>query len=229
MTAKKTTKNIAPVKTRVLIVDDHPMVRESLINLIQDEPDLLVCGEAESRSQALDVAGTTKPNVAIVDLELKGSSGLELVKDFKSRFPKLAILVFSSSDEMVYAERALHAGAHGYINKLEASPTILRAIRLVAAGGVSFSEKLTQQMVGRMAGTRPTTAAPSVEQLSDRELEVLQLIGTGDTTGQIAAKLHLAPNTVDTYRVRIRQKLGLTATGDLLHYAISWTHRGPTP
>ena len=229
MTAKKTTKNSGPVKTRVLLVDDHPMVREWLTGLINQESDLLVCGEADSRLQALEVAATTNPNVAIVDLSLKGSHGLELVKDFRHQFPRLAVLVLSTSDELVYAERALHAGAHGYITKLETHPAILRAIRLVAAGGVSFSEKLTQQMVARMTGTRLTTAALSVEQLSDRELEVLRLIGIGDTTGQIAAQLHLALNTVDTYRVRIRQKLGLTETGELLHYAIRWVHRGPTP
>ena len=229
MTAKKTTQNIAPVRTRVLIVDDHPMVREWLMSLINQESDLLVCGQAESRLQALEVAATTKPDVAIVDLEIKSSHGLELVKDFKSRFPRLAVLVLSASAETVYAERALYAGARGYLAKQAAPLAVLQAIRRVAAGGVSFSEKLTQQLLARMTGTRPATAASLVEQLSDRELEVLQLIGVGDTTGQIAAQLHLAPNTVDTYRVRIREKLGLTKTGALLHYAIRWVHCGQTP
>ena len=228
MAAKKHIDDTAPIKTRILIVDDHPLVREWLLNLINQEPDLIVCGEAESQAQALVVAAATNPQVAIVDLALKNSNGLELVKDFKVRFPLLAVLVLSTSDELVYAERALYAGARGYITKQAATLPILQALRLIAAGGISFSEKLTKKLLARMTGTRSTSAAPPVEQLSDRELEILELIGVGCQTGQIAKQLHLAPKTVDTYRVRIRQKLALTEACELLPYAIRWVHRSPT-
>ena len=228
MTAKKDIPPSALVKTRVLIVDDHPLVRDWLLNLINQEPDLIVCGEAESQVQALTVAAATNPDVAIVDLALKNSNGLELVKDFKIRFPQLAVLVLSTSDELVYAERALYAGARGYITKQAATLPILQALRLIAAGGISFSERLTKRLLARMTGTRTATPAPLVEQLSDRELEILQLIGVGHQTGHIAEQLHLAPKTVDTYRVRIRQKLALTEASELLPYAIRWVHRSPT-
>ena len=224
MATKKSIKNIVPIKTRVLIVDDHPLVREWLLSIINPELDLMVCGEAESRDQALAVAATTNPRVAVVDLTLKRSNGLELVKDFKIQFPSLSVLVLSTNNEAIYAERALYAGASGYITKQAASDSILQAIRTVAAGGVSFSATITQQILTRMTGTHPTATAATVEQLSDRELEILQLIGTGYTTGQIAKQLSLAPNTVDTYRGRIRDKLALTKPGELLRYAIHWVH-----
>ena len=184
----------------------------------------MVCGEAESRDQALATAATTSPRVAIVDLTLKQSNGLELIKDFKIQFPSLAVLVLSTHNEAIYAERALYAGARGYITKQEASAPILQAIRTIATGGVSFSTTITQQILTRMTGTHFTVAAATVEQLSDRELEILRLIGTGYTTGQIAKQLSLAPNTVDTYRGRIREKLALTKPGELLRYAIHWVH-----
>ena len=226
VTTKKSTKNIRPAKTRVLIVDDHPLVREWLSSTINREPDLMVCGAAESRDQALAVAATTKPDVAVVDLTLKDSNGLELVKDFKSKSPGLAVLMLSANNEAIYAERALYAGAKGYLSKQQGSDAILQAIRTIVAGGISFSTATTQQILTRMTGTPPSTAAEAMEQLSDRELEILQLIGTGYTTGQIAEQLSLAPNTVDTYRVRIRQKLALTKSGELLRYAIHWVHSG---
>ena len=224
MATKKSIKNIVPIKTRVLIVDDHPLVREWLLSIINAELDLMVCGEAESRDQALAVAATTNPRVAVVDLTLKRSNGLELVKDFKIQFPSLSVLVLSTNNEAIYAERALYAGASGYITKQAASDSILQAIRTVAAGGVSFSATITQQILTRITGTHSTSATATVEQLSDRELEILQLIGTGYTTGQIAKQLSLAPNTVDTYRGRIRDKLALTKPGELLRYAIHWVH-----
>jgi len=224
VTTKKSIKNTESIKTRVLIVDDHPLVREWLKSIINPESDLMVCGEAESRDQALATAATTSPRVAIVDLTLKQSNGLELIKDFKIQFPSLAVLVLSTHNEAIYAERALYAGARGYITKQEASAPILQAIRTIATGGVSFSTTITQQILTRMTGTHFTVAAATVEQLSDRELEILRLIGTGYTTGQIAKQLSLAPNTVDTYRGRIREKLALTKPGELLRYAIHWVH-----
>ena len=207
-----------------MIVDDHPMICDWLLTLINAEPDLIVCGQAESRSQALQVAAATNPQVAIVDLALKQSNGLDLIKDLKIQFPQLAVLVLSTSDEMIYAERALYAGARGYITKECSSTSILPALRLVAAGGISFSEKLTKQILLRLTKPQSAVATTPVEQLSDRELEILTLIGTGYTTGQIAKQLSIAPNTVDTYRVRMRQKLALTKSGELLRYAIHWVH-----
>ena len=225
MTTKKNIKKSAPTKTRILIVDDPPLVREWLLNLINREADLIVCGVAESQSQALDVARLTNPNLAIVDMELKDSHGLGLIKDFKTRLPELAVLVLSARNETVYAERALFAGARGYLSKQQSSAAILQAIRIIATGGLSFSAALTQQVLARMTGTHSNAATAPVEQLSDRELEILKLIGNGYTTGQIATQLSIAPNTIDTYRVRIREKLAITEPGALLRYAIRWVHR----
>ena len=215
-------KTTTPETQRVLLVDDHPLVRERLAEIINQETDLMVCGEAEDRAQALAVAAATLPHMAIVDLTLKTSHGLELIKDFRVRHPRLAVLVVSMHDETVYAERALHAGASGYLTKQTASRNILPAIRAIMEGKVYFSASLTTKMLSRAAGTPTTAPAPAAEKLSDRELEILNLIGAGFNTGQIAEKLHLAPATVVTYRTRIREKLHLPDTGELLRYAIRW-------
>lgn len=210
----------AKEKARVLVVDDHPVVRQGLKLLINAEGDLAVCGEAESLPDALRVIGPLKPDIALVDLSLKGSSGLELVKDIKVRFPKLPVLVLSMADENVYAERVLRAGARGYMMKEAATERVLVAIRQVLSGGVYLSDAMASRLLNEIVGGRPADAATSIDRLSDRELEVFQLIGQGMGTTEIAHKLHLSPKTIETYRAHIKDKLNLDTATELLQHAI---------
>jgi DNA-binding NarL/FixJ family response regulator len=208
-------------KAKVLVVDDHPVVRQGLALLIRHEHDMEVCGEAETAHEALKAIAATEPDVAIVDLSLKGVSGLELIKDMKVRFPKLPILVLSMSDENVYAERALRAGARGYMMKEEATEKVLLAIRRVLGGQLYLSDSmasrlLTQFVAGRVAATSP------IDTLSDRELEVFQLIGRGLGAGDIARTLHLSPKTIETYRAHIKDKMNLATSTELLQHAIRY-------
>ncbi len=208
--------------TRIVVVDDHPIVRERLAEVIDAEPDLTVCGEAESRQQALEVIAETKPDLAIIDLTLKESHGLDLIKDIRRRDSHLMMLVISMHDESVYAERVLFAGARGYITKQEASRNILAAIRRVVAGEIVVSEPIAQKVLQHVAGETPVKLRAAIEQLSDRELQVLELIGRGHSTRQIAETLRLEMKSVDTYRTRLRDKLGLLNASELLQYAIQW-------
>ena len=207
---------------KIVIVDDHPIVRERLAEVIRAEPDLVVCGEADSRSQAVAVIEDTAPDLLIVDLTLKDSSGLELIKDVQARAPRTMVLVVSMHDEALFAERCLRAGARGYLTKQEASRKVLTAIRKVLAGEVYLSEAIAQKVLGQVAG-RPTPGeVRPLATLSDRELEVLGLLGHGLSTRQIAERLHLDSKTVETYRMRIKLKLGLDDANALLQYAIQW-------
>jgi DNA-binding NarL/FixJ family response regulator len=209
-------------KTRVLLVDDHPLVRERLAEVINRERDLAVCGEAESRAQALELIAKTKPGLAIVDIGLKESHGLELIKDIHAQWPAVSVLVVSMHDESVYAERALRAGARGYITKQEATKNILSAIRRVLAGELYLSESMAVELAARVAGhPRPSTGG-AVASLSDRELQVLESIGRGHGTTQIAEQLHLDVKTIETYRARIKDKLNLKDAAELLQFAVRW-------
>ena len=195
---------------RVLIVDDHPIVREGLALLISGQPDLEVCGEAEDVATAGQLVDETKPDVAIVDISLKGSSGLELIKRIKAKHPSVRILVSSIHDESVYAERALRAGAMGYVNKREATRTILGALRQILDGRVYLSERMADRLLCRAVGGGGERVQGSpVESLSDRELEVFELIGQGLITNEIAARLHLSSKTVEAHVGHIFTKLGL--------------------
>ena len=208
---------------RVLIVDDHPIVREGLALLISGQPDLEVCGEAEDVATAGQLVDETKPDVAIVDISLKGSSGLELIKRIKAKHPSVRILVSSIHDESVYAERALRAGAMGYVNKREATRTILGALRHILDGRVYLSERMADRLLCRAVGGGGERVEGSpIESLSDRELEVFELIGQGLITNEIAAKLHLSSKTVETYRDRIRLKLNLSTGSQLARHALQW-------
>ncbi|MEK7950841.1 response regulator transcription factor [Luteolibacter soli] len=213
--------------TRILLVDDHPMIRERLVELIVREPDLEVCGEAEDRHEALDLVASTRPGLAIVDLTLKSSLGIELIKDLQARFPEVKVLVVSMQDEMIYAERCLHAGARGYITKQQASRYIMRAIRQVLAGGIYLSETMTRQVLERSMG-RPANREPLeiASILTERELQVFEHVGKGFSTKQIADLLTLDIKTIETYRSRIKEKLGLKDGPELLQRAIAWVHRG---
>jgi DNA-binding NarL/FixJ family response regulator len=207
---------------RVLIVDDHPIVREGLALLISSQPDLEVCGSAEDVATAGQLVDELKPDLAIVDLSLKGSSGLELIKRIKAKHLSVRILVSSIHDESVYAERALHAGAMGYVNKQEATRTLLGAIRRILDGRVYLSERMADRLLCRAVGGGERVEASPIESLSDRELEVFELIGQGLSTNEIAAKLHLSSKTVETYRDRIRLKLDLSTGSQLARHALLW-------
>jgi DNA-binding NarL/FixJ family response regulator len=210
------------VRTRILIVDDHPLVRESLKRIIQGEPDLVVCGEAEDREQALEIVNATGPRLAIVDLTLKNSHGLELVKDLRERFPEVQSLVLSMHDEMIHAERAIRAGARGYITKQEAPARILQAIRRILSGEIYWSEKAAARVASKVAHAAPT--ASKFDLLTDREMQVFQLIGSGQSTRQIAATLHIDVSTVETYRARIKEKLNIESGLELVRHAINWAN-----
>jgi DNA-binding NarL/FixJ family response regulator len=214
-----------PSKTRVVLVDDHPLVRERLVELIAREPDLEVAGEAEDRHEALDLIENTRPQLAIIDLSLKSSLGLELIKDLQIRRPELPILVVSMQDEVVYAERCLRAGARGYITKQEASRHVMQAIRRVLEGGIHVSEAVAHQMLSRSVGRQAGKDLSSpISLLADRELQVFELVGRGHSTRQIGDLLGLDIKTIETYRARIKDKLGLKDAPELLQRAIGWVH-----
>jgi DNA-binding NarL/FixJ family response regulator len=207
---------------RILIVDDHPLVRESLKRIIQGEPDLIVCGEAEDREQALEIVSATMPRLVIVDLTLKSSHGLELIKDLRERFPGVLSLVLSMHDEMIHAERAIRAGACGYITKQEIPAKILLAIRKILSGEIFWSEKAALQVASKIA--HKPRAATKFDLLTDREMQVFQLIGSGQGTHQIATTLHISASTVETYRARIKEKLNLNSGLELVRHAINWAN-----
>lgn len=223
MSPQATSNRRRKIKLRVLLVDDHPLVRERLTEILNREPDLEVCGEAEDRHQAISQIERGSPDLAIVDLTLKNSDGLELIKDIHSRWPDLLALVVSMHDESLYAERVIRAGARGYITKQEATRNILQAVRTVIEGGIYLNQKMATQMIDRFTSSRPLTV-PSVQLLADRELQVFELTGRGLNTRQISQRLHIGVKTVETYRARIREKLKLKEPAELLKHAIAWTH-----
>jgi len=208
--------------TRVFLVDDHPLVREWLTNLISRQPDLLVCGEAEGTAAALRAIAAAAPHVAIVDLSLDGRSGLELIKDLRQLHPGVAVLVLSMHDEMSFAERALRAGARGYVMKREVAKQVVLAIRRVAEGRVWVSDRVSALLAEQAAAGVPAGADPPIARLSERELEVFRLLGQGQATRQIAGALHVSAKTVQTYCARVKLKFGLASSTQLLREAIRW-------
>jgi DNA-binding NarL/FixJ family response regulator len=216
-------------RSRVLIVDDHPIVRERLAELINEEPDLMVCGEAEDGRTALEAVATTNPDVATIDISLKDSYGIELVKELKLRHPSLLTIVLSMHDESLYAERALRAGARGYVTKQEASKKIVSAIRQVLKGGIFVNEKMSAALLGRIAG-EPRSDGTPIDRLTDRELEIFQLLGEGSPVRDIAKRLHVSVKTVEAHRTHIKEKLNIRTSPELLRYAIqmSLTERHAT-
>ncbi len=216
----KTTAEIAS-KRRVFLVDDHPLVREGLANLINHQDDLSVCGEAEDSGGARAGIEKTKPDVALVDISLKNESGLELVKNLESKFPNVALIVLSMHDEALYAERALRAGARGYVMKRETTKSMLTAIRRVLEGDVYVSDRVVNLMARRMSSRKAAAKSP-VERLSDRELEIFRLLGQGRTTSQIAEDLRLSLKTVQAYCARAKEKFGVNSLTELLRAAIRW-------
>lgn len=211
-------------KRRIFLVDDHPLVREWLANLINQQPDLQVCGEAENAADALRGIAATKPELAVIDITLNAASGLELIKDIRIQHPSVAPLVLSMHEEELYAERAMRAGARGYVRKRQTSKNILNAIRRVLDGGIYVSEKISTAMALKfLKGHEAVGAVQSrVSELSDRELQVFELLGKGRSTSEIADELHLSLKTVQAYCVRAKEKLGLTTAAELLREAILW-------
>ena len=207
---------------RVVVVDDHPMLRERLALLIEKEPDMTVCGEADNIHDAFDLIVAQRPDIAIVDITLKGSSGLELVKNLKAQEIPTPVLILSMHDESLYADRALRSGARGYITKQEDSEEVMAAIRCVLSGKVYLSASHTATILNRITEQGPQASTPDIHLLADRELEVFQMIGQGRTTREIAELLHLGTKTVETYRERIKQKLGLKNAAALYHRAAQW-------
>ncbi|MDW8308640.1 MAG: response regulator transcription factor [Verrucomicrobiales bacterium] len=207
---------------RVMIVDDHPLVRERLAGLINEQPDLRVCCEAADLHEALHNLEQCPPDLAIVDLSLRNSHGLDLIKELHARRARLPILVVSMHDESLYAERALRAGARGYITKQEATQKVLQAMRRVLEGEVFVSPRIAASIAANAAAPGPVVR-DGIARLSDRELRVFELIGRGHKPRQIAAELHLDIKTVEAYRARIRTKLGLQDAREVLQHAIEWT------
>jgi DNA-binding NarL/FixJ family response regulator len=209
----------------VLLVDDHPILRKGLAQMINMEQDLAVCGEAEEAGKAFELVGTLHPDVAVVDISLKTGNGIELVKNIKARYPELPVLVLSMHDESLYAERALRAGSLGYIMKEEATEQVLVAIRRVLKGEIFLSEKMKSRMLQQLTtGGRNKVVVSPIENLTDRELEVFRLIGEGRSTRQIAGELHLSVRTVEAYREYIKSKLNLRNATELVQHAFHWVH-----
>jgi DNA-binding NarL/FixJ family response regulator len=212
-------------KTAVLLVDDHPMLRRGIGDLIDAEHDMRVVGEAGTMQEAMAQAGKLKPGLVIVDVSLDGNNGIELMKNMSSRWASMPILAYSMHDEAIYAERALRAGAKGYVMKQAPPEALLTAIRQVLKGKIYLSDQISDRLLGKLvgAGSSEAAAASPIEKLSDRELEVLELLGKGMSTAQIADKLCLSVKTIETYREHLKQKLDLANGQELLRYAIEWS------
>lgn len=214
------------VKRKVFVVDDHPIVREGLAQLINRQPDLEVCGAAEEMNAALQTIGEARPDILIVDISLNGPDGLDLLKNVRATDPALPVLILSMHDESIYAERALRAGANGYIMKQEGTDRVLTALRRILNREIYVSDPVANKMLRQfVAGAPPAAGGSPLDGLSDRELEVLRRIGEGRGTRQIAEELHLSVKTVETYQGHLKDKLGLKNSRELMQYAIQWAGR----
>jgi len=221
MKAKNTSKPTRSI-SKILIVEDHPLTREGLNALISSQPDFEVCGEAAGAGDAISLVAAKQPDLCIVDLRLGQGSGLELIKQICARFPDVKILVSSMHDESLFAERVLRAGASGFISKAESVENVVQAIRQVLSGKVYLSSKMTDQLLFQVAGRPQDAKEDSLDDLSNRELEVFQLIGQGLGTRQIAEQLHLSVKTIETYRESVKRKLNLSTTSELVRRAVQW-------
>lgn len=212
----------APAKRRILIVDDHPIMREGLSQLIQLEPELEVCGQAETAAQVEGMIKQHQPDLILLDISLPDKNGLEVIKDVHALYPRLAILVLSMHDESLYAERVLRAGGRGYLMKHEGGGKLIAAIRQVLSGQVYVSAKMSARILEIFSGGKSAGAASAVEHLTDRELQVFQLIGRGLGTREIAENLHLSVKTVEVHRANMKHKLGISKSPELIRYAVRW-------
>ena len=223
--ARSTNKNPKcdePQAKRIVIVDDHPLFRKGLEEMIHSEGSFAVCGEAGNAAEAMEVIRKLDPEMVVVDLSLPGANGIELIKNIRAEFSKLPILVLSMHDESLYALRALRAGANGYVMKHEAMTNVIQAIREVFNGHPYLSPAMAAQVITKFAHRQAEGEVDAVERLSDRELEVLELIGKGNEVRQIAKLLHLSPKTVETHRAHIKDKLDLKNSREVARFALQW-------
>ncbi len=218
----KPMRKAAQAQTRILIVDDHPMMREGLAQLIAHQPDMMVCGEAGEAGDALEKVRLLKPNLVLADITLPGRNGLELIKDLQAMDAGVLVLVISMHDESLYAERVLRAGGRGYVMKQEGGKKIMEAIRQVSAGQIFVSEKMSARILELFSGRRPPGGKAAVQNLTDREFEVYQLIGQGLGTKDIARQLHLSPKTIEVHRANIKVKLQTKSMAELIRHAVRW-------
>ncbi|BET68296.1 response regulator transcription factor [Opitutales bacterium ASA1] len=212
-------------KISIFIVDDHPLVRQGLGQVIGAEPDMTICGEAESAAKALHGIETKKPDLVIVDISLRGNNGLELIKNIKAIHSNLPILVFSMHDECVYAQRALRAGARAYVMKQESADKIILAIRRILGGDIYVSNRVADQVLHQLVNGGGDPAGSPVDRLSDRELEVIQLIGRGLSTREIASTLNLSVKTIESHRAHIKEKLNLRNATELVQFSVQWVEQ----
>lgn len=213
-----------PCRSTVFIVDDHPVFREGLARIINQEKDLVVCGEATDAAEALRRAETLKPDLVVIDISLEGMNGIDLARSLRSRLPETRLLVVSMYSESLYGERALRAGADGYVMKRESGRKLLAAMRHVLAGNTHVSQDLNESILRKLSGRGRRATGPAVERLSDRELEVFELIGQGFGTREIAERLNVSMKTVETHREHIKEKLEVERTAELVQRAIHWIH-----
>ena len=218
----KTSNTNAPIKRRVLLVDDHPMTREGLAAIINRQPDLEVCCEASNPAEVMYRLSKSRPDLMLTDMTMPGRSGIEFLKDVHAMLPELPMLVLSMHDEMLYAERVLRAGAQGYLMKDAGSAKVLEVIRLVLSGQTYVSPQMSARILDAVTGRRPRGSTSPIEKLSDREFEVFELLGRGKSTREVARVLKLSPKTVDVHRGRIKEKLQLKDATSLIHHAVRW-------
>ncbi len=218
----KTKKKQHLSRKRILIVDDHELLRQGLAQVINSEPDLVVCGEAATAPQGFAAATNCRPDAAIVDISLDDGNGMELIKDLRAQFPKLPVLVLSMHDETLYAERALRAGARGYVMKREPTETMLAALRKALAGDYAVSRTIARQFIGKQVGGARKASSSPIGGLTDREVEVFELLGQGQSTRQIAKRLHLSMKTISAHRQNIKTKLKLDNASALVRHAVRW-------
>lgn len=223
---KKSQNQTQDSRTRILLVDDHAVVRFGIAQLINAQSDMVVVGEEEDAAHAMGAIERVKPDLVIADISLKDSSGLELMRNIKAQYSKLPVLVVSAHDESIYAEIAFRAGALGYLAKQEALDKVIVAVRRVLSGNIYVSDALAARMLQQQVRGQPSLQESPVKGLSDRELEVFQLIGNWKKTGEIAAELHLSVKTIEYYREQIKRKLNLKSAAELTQYATSWAQRG---
>jgi DNA-binding NarL/FixJ family response regulator len=218
----RTRSNASVPKCKVFLVDDHPIVRQGLALFIEREPDLMVCGEAEDATSALQAIRESPPDFVILDISLDGPDGLELLKTLRVRYPNLSLLVLSMHDESVYAERSLRAGANGFIMKQQAADKVITAIRHILGGDVYLSDRLTKRMLQQFVNGSISPRDP-LAKLNDRELEVFRLIGAGQGTRQIADELHVSTKTVESYPLHIKEKLAVRNARELVQHGVEWS------
>lgn len=211
-----------PERKRILLVDDHPMMRMGIIQLLGKQPTLEICGEANSPAEAMTLIAQSHPDLILVDISMKGASGLEFIKDVQAVHGHIPMLVVSMHDEKIYAERALRAGACGYIMKEESAEYLLAAVQRVLEGGIYLSKTMSARLLKTLVNADSHNAQSPLQKLTDREFEVFRLIGQGQTTDEIAEQLHISPKTVDVHRFQIKDKLQLKSGTALVHYAVRW-------